>query len=98
VSAALGTVSLFRAHEASAHLDELGKQGGRWDERYASYQSSVDRNNLATVGFFVASGVLTAAATSILVFRWPGPASAAKSSFAVLTPEHGLGVAYGVRF
>jgi tetratricopeptide (TPR) repeat protein len=96
--AALGTVFLIRANSYSARLDELNRPGARWEDRYASYESSMERNQDAALGFYIASGVLAAAATTILVFHWPTDVGASTASLSVLTLERGAGVSYRAGF
>ena len=96
--AGLGTVFLVRANSYSARLDELNRPGARWEDRYASYESSMERNQNAALGFFIASGVLAATATTILVFHWPTDVGASTASLSVLTLERGAGLSYRAGF
>jgi hypothetical protein len=98
VCAVLGAIYLVHANTASAHLDELDHPGAKWEERYVSYQSSMDRSNQAALGFFIASGVMAAAATTILVFKWPADTSVPKASVSVSLPLHGAGLSFDLRF
>jgi tetratricopeptide (TPR) repeat protein len=98
VCAALGTVFLLRAQTASSHLNDLNRPGAAYEPSYASYQSSLDRNNHAAAGFFVASGLMAAAATSILVVQWISGEHSTKSALAVVARGRGLGLSYSIGF
>jgi hypothetical protein len=58
----------------------------------------MDRYNGAALGSFIASGVLAAAATTILVFHWPSDAGSTTASVSVRTQQHGAGLLYSLQF
>jgi tetratricopeptide (TPR) repeat protein len=98
LTAAFGTAFLIHANSASQHLEELNTPGAQWDDRYAAYQSELDLNRAAAIGFFVASGVMAATATTLLLVRWPGETRTNTATIAVGPAGGGLGATCRLSF
>lgn len=98
LTAAFGTVYLIRAESASRELEQLNAPGQKWGDRYASYQAAYDVDRGAAVGFFIASGVMAVAATSLLLVRWPGDARKDAASVGLGTRGSLLGMTYTAPF
>jgi tetratricopeptide (TPR) repeat protein len=97
LTAAVGTVFLIQANDASQNLEALNTAGAKWGDRYASYQSELEHDRNAAIGFFAASGVMAAAATGLLLSS-PRASRTQTASMSLGAPGSGLGATYTAHF